>query len=410
MAQSEKQALHNKRDKPTWPPELTVPMQAVQRAAEPKLESLGFSWQRDVEDVYPIAGSFMSIFMKMYLKPHKLVYVTSLREVSQLQQALMTSLESWPLFRSIAVEPSRSVPLVINLRPSQHYFDRAISVHDEVSDEQALMDITGTANYAASQLPRDLLFRIVIASIARTKTMGFILMVDHAIIDAHTIISWCHDVVSLIAKSSVPSRVPYRAFADIHQSLSTSMAASKATEFHVKRLQGIGDMRHALWPPLKKNKSVVANCVSPWLQVVFALLKAKLRMNRASSNSGYDNVAKTSAVPKEAVEGGGYCNGKYIDTRQFPNLSNFHAKHRIRVSTIFKAAVSLYNVQRTAASQAIFGMALSGRAWPFLDGSLASLLPSAWNIAGRTLTSVLEIVKLDWEETFEQLLRRMDME
>ncbi|CAF9908098.1 hypothetical protein IMSHALPRED_006579 [Imshaugia aleurites] len=185
----------------------------------------------------------MSIFMKTYPDLHKLVYVTSTPEASQMLQSLKTSLESWPNFRSIAIEPSGSRPLVANLRPSQHYFDRAISIHDEVSDEQALMNIHGTANHAASQFPRNLMFRIVITKVAKTKTMGFVLMVDHAIIDAH------HSLlvprrVSLIAKGSVQSRVPYRTFADIHQAHSTSMPARKAAEFHVKRLQGIGEMHY----------------------------------------------------------------------------------------------------------------------------------------------------------------------
>ena len=217
-------------------------MEAVQRAAEPKFKSLGFSWKSDIEDVHPIAGSFMSMSMKIYPNFHKLVYVTSIPEASQLLQILKTSLESWPNLRSVAIEPSGSRPLVVNLRPSQHYFDRAISIHDEVSDEHTLMNIPGTANHAASQLPRDLMFRIVITKVAKTKTMGFVLMVDHAIIDAHTIVAWCHEVVSLIAKGFVQSRVPFRTFADIHQARSTSMPARKAAEFHVKRLQGIGEM------------------------------------------------------------------------------------------------------------------------------------------------------------------------
>lgn len=92
------------------------------------------------------------------------------------------------------------------------------------------------------------------------------------------------------------------------------------------------------------------------------------------------------------------CNAQYTDTWQFSDLPSIHSKHRVPVSTIFKTAISLYNIQRTGASHAIFTLFLSGRAWPFLDESLAAFLPSAWTIAGPTLTSVLI---LDWEETIE---------
>lgn len=408
MAQSENNIPQYKQSQPTWrPSELAVSREEVQRAAEPKLESLGFSWDSDVEDVHPIAGSFMSIFMKMYPNPHKLVYVTSVPEPTQLLHFLRVSLESWPIFRSVAVQPDGSEPLVVILRPTPHYFGRAISIHDEVCDEKALMEIPTAGNHAASELPRDLLFRIAVAKVAETKTTGFVLVVDHAIIDAHTIIAWCHDVVSLIAKGSMTPRVPYRLFADTYQAHSTSLPAKRAADFHKKRLQGIGRLRGALWPPMK-NGNTTARYMP--LQIFLAHMRSILQLARTPSTGGYDNVANTGKTGKEAIEGGGYCNAQYTYASHFPDLPSIHSKHGVRVSTIFKAAVSLYNVQKTGASHAIFGMALSGRAWPFLDDSVAAFLPSAWNVAGPTLTSVLEVVRIDWEETFEQLLRRIDAE
>lgn len=400
MAQTEKSSLQYKQSQPTWrPSELAVSKEEVQRAAEPKLKSLGFSWDSDVEDVHPIAGSLMPVFMKTFPNPHKLVYVTSIPEPTQLLHFLRVSLESWPIFRSIAVEPNGSTPLVVILRPSPHYFDRAISIHgDEVGDENGLMELSTAGNHAASELPRDLMFRITIAKVAKSKTAGFVLMANHAIIDAHTIISWCHDVVSLIAKGSMLPRVPYRSFADIYQAYSTSLPAKAAAGFHKKRLQGIGRMSHALWPPVR-NGNTFARYMP--LQIFLTHLRPMLQLTRTPS---------TGKTAREAVEGGGSCNAQYTHTSHFPDLPSLHSKHGIRISTIFKTAVSLYNTQKTGASHAIFGMLLSGRDWPFLDQSLAAFLPSAWNIAGPTLTSVLEFVKIDREETVEQLLRRMDTE
>ena len=341
----------------------------------------------------------MPFFMKTFPNPHKLVYVTSIPEPTQLLHFLRLSLESWPIFRSIAVEPDGSTPLVVILRPTPHYFDRAISIHGgEVADEKGLMELPAAGNHAASELPRDLMFRITIAKVVESSTAGFVLMANHAIIDAHTIISWCHDVVLLIAKGSMLPRVPYRSFADIYQAYSTSLPAKEAAGFHKKPLEGIGRMSHALWPPVK-NGNTLARYMP--LQIFSTHLRPMLQLTRTPS---------TGKTAKEAIEGGGYCNAQYIHTSHFPDLPSLHSKHGIRIANVFKTAVSLYNIQKTGASHAIFGMLLSGRAWPFLDQSLAAFLPSAWNIAGPTLTSVLEVVKIDCEETVEQLLRRMDTE
>lgn len=56
----------------------------VQRAAEPKLKKVGVCWHNDVEDLHPINGSFISVFIKMYPDPHKLVHFTSVPEPTQL--------------------------------------------------------------------------------------------------------------------------------------------------------------------------------------------------------------------------------------------------------------------------------------------------------------------------------------
>lgn len=51
---------------------------------------------------------------------------------------------------------------------------------------------------------------------------------------------------------------------------------------------------------------------------------------------------------------------------------------------------------------------LSGRAWPFLHESLARLLPSPKDIAGPTLTMAVDMVKIDWNESIIDMLKRLE--
>ena len=124
--------LMNQVSKPTWHgrPPATADMihelggnqgQKVntQKLAQPALHRLQMSWAADIEDVYPLVGTSSFVFMKEYPNPHKLVFVTSLSDVERVIGALKTSLESWSIFRSIAVEYDQATRLIVVLRATQ---------------------------------------------------------------------------------------------------------------------------------------------------------------------------------------------------------------------------------------------------------------------------------------------------
>ena len=350
---------------------------SIQRITQPELDRLGMSWETDVEDVYPIIGGAMFHFLKAFPNPHKKVYTTSVTEPKKMVAALKASLELWSILRSIAVEYDDATRSLIVLRATQRYLDHAISIHADVENEQALTEISMPGNHAASALPRGLLFRVAIARVKSTETVGVVAIVNHAIFDAVSINAWGQDVKALIMGTTVARRVPHKAFAENYNLHQTSPAARMATDYRVQRLRGIGSLRHALWPPSRS----------------------------------FDNVPVRAGVPNEkgiieAVEGGGRNNAEIVRFKHCPNFASM----KWRASTLTNAAIAIFNASVTGSEHAIFATVLAGREWPFIADSLAQLLPSPMSIAGPTLTSTVIVVDVNKAERISQFLARLEAE
>ena len=350
---------------------------STQSLAQPELNRLQMSWASDVEDVYPIIGGPMFRALKDFPNPHKRVYTTSVAEPKKMVAALKTSLESWSILRTIAVEYDETTRLLVVLRATQRYFDQAISIHADVENERALTEIAMPGNHAASALPRGLLFRVAIARVKRTKTVGVVALVSHAIWDAVSINAWDRDVKALIMGSIVARRVAHKAFAETYYLHQTSPAARMAADYHAQRLRGIGSLRHALWPPSRL----------------------------------FDSVPVRAGVPNEkgiieAVEGGGKNNPEIVRFRRCPNFVSM----TWRVSTLTNAAIAIFNASITGSERAVFTTALAGREWPFVADSLAQLLPGPMSIAGPTLASAVIVVDVKKAERISRFLARLEAE
>ncbi len=347
----------------------------TQELAQPALDRLQMSWAADVEDVYPIIGTSSFVFMKEFPNPHKLIFVTSFPDVERVIGALKTSLESWSIFRSIAVEYDQATRLIVVLRATQRYFDQAISIDTDVGNEHALTKIPMSATHATSELPRGLMFRIVVARLKSTSTVGVVVVANHAIFDVVSINRWAKDVEGLILGSPIGERIPHKAFAEAYYLYRTSLAAKLTADYHVNRLRGTGAMHHALWPPPQLVQSVPDRAAQP-------------------KNEG----------KAEAAEGGGRNNPQIIRYRRLPNIKRTGRKP----STILYAAIACFNASITGSKHAIFVIALAGREWPFIHDTLAQLLPDPMTIAGPTITASIATVNIDDAEHISQFLARLE--
>ena len=350
--------------------------QNTQSLAQPHLDRLQLSWEADVEDAYPIIGTTSFFSFKELINPHKRVYITSMTDPYELVAALKTTLRSWSSLRSIAVEYDQATRLVVVLRATQRYFDRAISIHTEdMEDEQALKDISMPCNHAVSELPRGLMFRMAVARVKSTKTVGLVIVVHHAVFDAASIIAWGKDLEALLAGNILTKRIPHKVFAEAFYLHQTSLAAKMSTEYHLQRLRGMGSLHDALWPP----------------------------------SHLYHNLPTRAGVPDEmgrveAIEGAAYSGAEVIGYRRCRNL----AKTAMKPSALLTAAMAIFNTSYTGSRHAILGFALAGREWPFMNDSLAQLLPSPMTIAGPTVTATVVVVKVDETESVSRYLERVE--
>ena len=86
-------------------------------------------------------------------------------------------------------------------------------------------------------------------------------------------------------------------------------------------------------------------------------------------------------------------------------MPKFVAQHSIRPAVIVKAAVAIVNYIATETRAAMLLQLLSGRLWPFVSGEMVSKLPDPYKVAGPTMASAIDIVRIDKVETVGRFLR-----
>ena len=196
--------------------------------------------------------------------------------------------------------------------------------------------------------------------------------------DAVTLTQWLQSFEACLMRRSVGEMVPYSLFSEVYRTNVQSLAAREASAFHIKRLQGIGTLKSSLWPPVNslKNEDVLPN-------------------------SGEGAIERSlEAVEKHTVF-------SHLRLRRIPMMPNFGAQHGIRPSVIVKAAIAIVNCIATETRVAMLLQLLSGRSWPFVNGEMASELPDPYKIAGPTLASAVDIIRIDKGETVGRFLQRL---
>ena len=354
-----------------------IPTNELHRRIQTRLDDLDLLLEEDVAELQPVVLPSLRYLMKNLPNLRTFIYESQITDTATIVAALTTTLSSWPLFRSITVESEEGDPILVILRNNERYLKRAIGTPIELQNVDSLTSLRIPGNHRKGEVPRGLLFRATILKIIDSEICAVAFCWNHVVIDAVALSQWHQSFEACLMGRSVGEMVPYSLFSEVYRSNVQSLAAREATAFHMKRLQGIGTLKSSLWPPVKtlKNEDVLA--------------------------SGGDDAIQSL----EAVEN--YTVFKHRRLEQIPMMPKFGAQYGIRPAVIVKAAIAIVNCMATETRAAMLLQLLSGRLWPFVSGEMASKLPDPYKIAGPTMASAIDIVRIDKGETVGRFLRRL---
>ena len=353
----------------------------LHRRIQTKLADLDLLLEQDVAELQPVVLPSFRHLTKALPNVQTFIYESRIKDTARIVSALATTLNSWPLFRSIAVESEEGDPILVILRNNERYLKCAIGTPIELQNVDSLTSLRIPGNHRKGEVPRGLLFRATILKIVDSEVCAVAFCWNHVVWDAVALSQWHQSFEACLMGRSVGEMVPYSLFSEVYRSNVQSLAAREATAFHVKRLQGIGTLKSSLWPPVKtlKNEELLA--------------------------SGGEGIIQRSL---EAVEN--YTVFKYLRLKRIPMMPKFGAQYGIRPAVIVKAAIAILSCIATETRAAMLLQLLSGRLWPFVSGEMASKLPDPYKIAGPTMASAIDVVRIDKGETVGGFLRRLKSE
>lgn len=359
--------------------------------AEPTLQKLGLSWDADVQEVFPIVGTSTWGWMKEVPFRHKWTLATLFSSYDEVRHAVEISLCQWPVLRSIAVGYSEKVRLLVALRAHKPYFDLAISSLPQVKSRETLEDMDIPAVHARGSFPESLLFNVRIAKIEKTGTYSLLIATNHAVYDNISIHSWAEDLQRIMTGNTIAVRTPFRLFVDAYYVYQDSLPAKQAKDFHKQLFEQTEIGRKALWPA---GDGLVAKAL-----VASSTSLEKPVMPKSKPSLG-DHLLS------------GHGAGILEQTLHCPNLTKTRFSQDLRPAIIAKMAISLFNSCMTGQPYAILTMLMAGRIWPFMSSSISEHLPSPYDIAGPTLASVADVIRvgLQAQEEVGQLYKRMEAE
>ena len=354
--------------------------------AKPKLQKLGLDWDADVQEVFPIVGTSVWNWMKIFPFRHKWIIATLLSSYDEVRQAVEASLSQWPVLRSVAVEYSEKVRLLIALRAHKPYFDLAVSSLGQVKSREALGDVDIPTLQQSGSFPEGLLFHVRIAKITETGKFAILVVANHAVYDEISIQLWAEDLQQIMIGNTIAARTPFRLFVDTYYDYQNSLPAKQARDFQRRQFEPNEIDGKALWPA---GDGLVAKFVatSTTPQRPFA-------PNNDPDLGDCPQSGNRAGVLEQIL----YC----------PNLLKPRCSQNLRPAIVSKMAISIFNTQMTGQPHAVLLMLMAGRVWPFMSSNIAEHLPNPYDIAGPTLTAEVDVMRIDRGEEVGQLYRRME--
>ena len=365
------------------------------RCAQPPLEALHLTWQKDVEDAYQNTDAMRSHWSNRQ-RPASFNIRGALRvkhaNMSRVRWALEQALSRHATLRSIIIYLEDGTPIHLIVRPSKQWYDTCIKEGDPVPTAEHVRKLLGRMDLGFGGPPAPL-FRAYVVQIESSGEVGLILSIHHTAYDAFSLGMFFEDL-DLLLKYDAPDledRIHFKLFADTYYLHQTGAAALASIDFQVKRLKGMSKLSDALWPVAQGPEWLQGND-SGWTT-------HGGRLGRPGERLSFD---KEENRPEE---------GRAIWRKDaIPSLARLKMDKSIGASTLVKAAIACYNTEMTSQQHAVFCNLEAGRAWPFLEAWIANGLPNPMKIMGPTLACTINLIAVDQSESVGALLRRMQEE
>lgn len=364
----------------------------IREAVERKLDGLGLSWDRDVQDILPVWDFGQLMLDKSGLRSGRFRVAFTCANVTpnQLRRALERTLSNQDILRTLAVRHGSFHYSHVVVRPSSRWFELAITNARSVGDLEDLRTLKlsqpGDENITSSTIP---LFHITVSFVESQGSAAFMVYGNHSVFDATSISIFQQDLQSLLINESgvIPPRTSYSLFANAYYSHRASVQSQVSLKHHLSRLRGIGKLRDALWP---KSYS------------------SQLLQRDGTIHDHDESSSPQKSCDRILLEGSPSPGVKGFTRRaKVPPMSPLQTQHKVSHAVLIKAAVALLNTQQTGQPHALFANTQLCRSWPFLDPHIAAFLPDPMDIPGPTIEYVFNNIAIHHDEPVLDLLQRM---
>jgi acyl carrier protein len=363
------------------------------------LQSMGAFWSDDVEAVYePHEGMDMSLSGNARPSSCNVRWAFEVMEESmtaeRIYESLAQALERHAAMRAVVVpleercHPFRSIHVV--LKANQKWLQHAVKVIEPVDRAENLIKIIDGGNIHFGGGPGRQALQAYIVPLEGSNSgarFGLCLSVCHAVFDAMSMTAFLKDLQSSLRQEPLPrtTPIPYMAFAEVYRIHKDSALGRRTAMYHFNKFVSSNVPLSCLWPP-SKGPGYFIGPDDGWKLADGSLGQTS---DRVSSDAAAE-IPRGRAVHSKA---------------KIPGLQKLKSSHSIEPSTVFKAAVALFNAEQTGEDRAVFKTTSAGRTWPFLEDWIAQSLPHPLGIAGPCLTYSIDCIATGRDQGVEEFLR-----
>ncbi|CAF9923186.1 MAG: hypothetical protein HETSPECPRED_005266 [Heterodermia speciosa] len=350
----------------------------IRRDTENQLQTIGLSWDEDVEEVLPMYDYVVAWRVITGSISFRIVFKCFNTTTEQLRSAMETVLPRHGMLRTILVYSASAGFSWAMIRSSKHWFDLSIVDGGNLKNPEDLLSIDMRSPELNNSKPLPL-FYIKLYFVEATQSAGFVVYGDYSTFDAHSVLSlFVEDLRDVLENqtATLAPRPQYSLFANAYYNYRTSIPAQLMVDYHTSRFAGLSNRPPAFWP-----KETFQSVNAPPERSADQLL---LEGNIAPGLTGL-----TKHIP--------------IDMR-----NNVYLKmHKIPHSVAIKAAIAIYNTQQTGHPYAFFSNLQMCRSYPFLPSEITSRLPDIMDMPGATLEGSFEEIHLPPSEPLCTFLPRL---